>query len=211
MDVCEKYPEAVGVELEESERLKKVRQSQVAVVTEGQEKKEVEPDAIDPLSPELLDVEYLLRSEGLSLYLDQSGRLWTSLATYWIKHGEFSHARTIFEEGISTVLTLRDFTQIFDAYAEFSESYISSLMEDEEDEDGDGEVDKCMKDFEDLMDRRPFLVNDVLLRRNQNDVQEWEKRVALHGVDDAKVRSFTTFFLPPPGIFIHLLPFLFNR
>jgi pre-mRNA-splicing factor SYF1 len=37
------------------------------------------------------------------------------------------------------------------------------------------------------MDRRPFLVNDVLLRRNPNDVVEWEKRIALHGDDDEKV------------------------
>jgi len=44
-----------------------------------------------------------------------------------------------------------------------------------------------MKEFEELMDRRPFLVNDVLLRRNPNDVQEWEKRVAMWGNDDEKV------------------------
>jgi pre-mRNA-splicing factor SYF1 len=47
-----------------------------------------------------------------------------------------------------------------------------------------------MRAFEKLMDRRPFLVNDVLLRRNPNDVQEWEKRVALWGADDEKVRFF---------------------
>jgi len=28
---------------------------------------------------------------------------------------------------------------------------------------------------------------DVLIRRNPNDVQEWEKRVALWGEDDEKV------------------------
>ncbi len=35
-----------------------------------------------------------------------------------------------------------------------------------------------MKAFEELMDRRPFLVNEVLLRRNPNEVVEWEKRIA---------------------------------
>ena len=49
------------------------------------------------------------------------------------------------------------------------------------------ELDANMKEFEELMDRRPFLVNDVLHRRNPNDVQEWEKRVALWGQDDEKV------------------------
>jgi pre-mRNA-splicing factor SYF1 len=65
-------------------------------------------------------------------------------------------------------------------------------LADEENEDDDGETEKeldvRMKEFEDLMDRRPFLVNEVLLRRNPNDVQEWEKRVALWGDNDEKVR-----------------------
>lgn len=148
------------------------------------------PSTVDPLNPELLDVEGIVRNEGLATYKDQAGRLWTGLATYWIKRGEFDLARETFEEGIKTVVTLRDFTQIFDAYAEFSESYISSLMEsvaEEADEDDEKELDERMKGFEELMDRRPFLVNEVLLRRNPNDVQEWEKRVVLYGEDDEKV------------------------
>ncbi|CAJ0761671.1 15132_t:CDS:10, partial [Entrophospora sp. SA101] len=52
-------------------------------------------------------------------------------------------ARDVFEEGIKNVMTVRDFTQIFDTYAQ------------------------------------PFLVNDVLLRQNPNNVHEWEKRVSL--------------------------------
>lgn len=92
------------------------------------------------------------------------------------------------------MLTIRDFTQIFDAFTEFSETLISSLMEslssenDEEDLEGmEEELDTAMKEFEELMDKRPFLVNEVLLRRNGNDVVEWEKRVALWGQDDEKV------------------------
>lgn len=151
----------------------------------------------DPDSNRKLDVEKIVRKDGLEVYKDQAGRLWTGLATYWIKRGEFERAKETFEIGIASVLTIRDFTQIFDAYAEFSESVISSIMEelanpDEEDEDLDvketeEELDTKMKEFEDLMDRRLFLVNDVFLRRNPNDVQEWEKRVGLWGQDDEKV------------------------
>jgi pre-mRNA-splicing factor SYF1 len=66
--------------------------------------------------------------------------------------------------------------------------------DDGEDEDFDAaeteqELDERMQAFEQLMDRRPFLVNDVLLRRNPNEVTEWEKRVALHAGDDEKVSS----------------------
>ena len=36
----------------------------------------------------------------------------------------------MYEEAIETVVTVRDFTQVFDAYAQFSETMISSKMED---------------------------------------------------------------------------------
>ncbi|RDX48275.1 protein prenylyltransferase [Lentinus brumalis] len=151
----------------------------------------------DPRHPRKLNVENIVHKDGLEVYKDQAGRLWTGLATYWIKRGEFERAKHTFERGLASVLTIRDFTQIFDAYAEFSESLISALMEslanpdeDEDEEDvkeTEKELDVKMKEFEELMDRRPFLVNDVLLRRNPNDVQEWEKRVALWGDNDEKV------------------------
>lgn len=168
-----------------------------AVGTDGKPAPVYDEDE-DPNSPRRLDIEKIIRKDGLAVYKDQAGRLWTGLATYWIKRGEFDRAKETFETGIASVLTIRDFTQIFDAYAEFSESVISGIMEelanpDEEDEDLDvketeEELDAKMKEFEELMDRRPFLVNDVLLRRNPNDVQEWEKRVGLWGQDDEKVR-----------------------
>lgn len=149
----------------------------------------------DPTSPRKLNVEKIIHKDGLAVYKDQAGRLWTGLATYWIKRGEFDRARDTFEQGIKSVLTIRDFTQIFDAYAEFGESLISAMMEsleNEEDEEDaaetEKELDARIAEFENLTDRRPFLVNDVLIRRNPNDVQEWEKRVALWGEDDEKVR-----------------------
>ncbi|THG95339.1 hypothetical protein EW026_g6300 [Hermanssonia centrifuga] len=168
----------------------------VAVDSDGKILSPYEEDE-DPTSTRKLNIERIIKKDGLEIYKDQAGRLWTGLATYWIKRGEFDHAKSTFEEGIASVLTIKDFTQIFDAYAEFSESLISAMMEslanpdedEEEDEvkETEAELDEKMKEFEELMDRRPFLVNDVLIRRNPNDVQEWEKRVALWGEDDEKV------------------------
>ena len=166
--------------------------------TTAQPVPDVHDEDTDPSNPRLLDVEAIVERDGLAVYKDQAGRLWTGLATYWIKRGEFERASATFERGLAAVVTIRDFTQIFDAYAEFSETMISTLMDalaDEENlededfdvEDTEADLDKRMKDFEELMDRRPFLVNEVLLRRNPNDVTEWEKRVALYGDDDEQV------------------------
>ncbi|KAF8251120.1 protein prenylyltransferase [Wilcoxina mikolae CBS 423.85] len=141
-----------------------------------------------------IDVEQIVRS-GISKFSDQRGKLWTSLGTYWITKGDFERARDAFEEGITTVMTVRDFTQIFDSYTEFEESVIGSLMEaaatrqekEKVDEDADLDLDIRMMRFEQLMDRRPFLVNDVLLRQNPNNVIEWEKRVGLWGDNKQEV------------------------
>lgn len=43
----------------------------------------------DPSSLRKIDVEAVVLKDGLGIYKDQSGRLWTGLATYWIKRGEF--------------------------------------------------------------------------------------------------------------------------
>ncbi|KAK3688456.1 hypothetical protein B0T22DRAFT_490143 [Podospora appendiculata] len=141
-----------------------------------------------------IDVERIIRS-GIERFSDQRGKLWCGLATYWIRRGSFERARDIFEEGITTVMTVRDFTLVFDSYVEFEESVIGALMERAAaraekgvmDEAADFDLDIRMMRFEHLMDRRPFLLNDVLLRQNPNSVTEWEKRVALWGENKQEV------------------------
>lgn len=215
LDVVERFADEVGLDVDETVKSNEADAQAVAEAKESAARESTSmagppvPVAVDekplpaynededPLNKQKLNFECIVHKDGLEVYKDQAGRLWTGLATYWIKRGEFDRAKTTFEAGIASVLTVRDFTQIFDAYVEFTESLISAMMEgledpDEEQDEEDAEmaereIDLKMKDFEALMDRRPFLVNDVLIRRNPNDVQEWEKRVALWGDDDEKV------------------------
>ena len=141
-----------------------------------------------------MDVEKIVRS-GIERFADQRGKLWAGLATYWITRGNFERARDVFEEGITTVMTVRDFSIVFDSYAEFEESIISTLMNaaavmsdsGKIKENAEFDLDIRMMRFEQLMDRRPFLVNDVLLRQNPNNVNEWEKRIALWGDNKKEV------------------------
>lgn len=53
----------------------------------------------------------------------------------------FPQARDVYEEAILTVVTVRDFTQVFDSYAQFEESMIAAKMETtaEMGQDEDGE------------------------------------------------------------------------
>ena len=82
----------------------------------------------NPTKIHTIKVEPILR-QGIYKYADQVGQLWNSLASYYIGLGNFERARDIYEEGLAKVLTVRDFTQIFDAYSQFEESLITNLMD----------------------------------------------------------------------------------
>lgn len=142
-----------------------------------------------------LKVDAIIRG-GLRRYTDQIGQLWNSLADYYIRAGLFERARDIYEEAIQTVLTVRDFTQVFDAYAQFEESVLCAKMEENSKEktteEGDLELELRLARFEDLMDRRPLLLNSVLLRQNPHNVHEWLKRVKLfEGKPREVINTFT--------------------
>ncbi|KHJ31556.1 putative pre-mrna-splicing factor syf1 [Erysiphe necator] len=146
-----------------------------------------------------IDVERIIKS-GIDRFADQRGKLWTGLATYWITMGNFEKARDVYEEGITSVMTVRDFTMIFDSYVEFEEVITSTLMDEAairseqgiEDENANFDLDIRMIRFEQLMDRRPFLINDVLLRQNPNNVSEWNVRIGLWGNNKTEiVKTYT--------------------
>ena len=111
----------------------------------------------NPVKIKTLNVDAIIRS-GLRRYTDQVGHLWNSLADYYIRSGLFERARDIYEEAIQTVTTVRDFTQVFDAYAQFEELALSKKMEEVEAQEAPGQDDEVeielrMGRFEHLMDR----------------------------------------------------------
>ncbi len=146
-----------------------------------------------------LDVDAILRG-GIRTFTNEVGRLWTALADFYIRRGLFEKARDVYEEGLESVNTVRDFSLIFDAYTQFEESVISAKMEagdgdddendDDDDADDDDGIDFVLKEsgddielrlerLEHLMERRPELLSSVVLRQNPHNVHEWEKRIAL--------------------------------
>lgn len=67
------------------------------------------------------------------------------MADYYIRRELFEKARDIFEEGMMTVVTVRDFSVIFDSYSQFEEIMVSAKMakpdlsvEEEEDDEEHG-------------------------------------------------------------------------
>ena len=75
-------------------------------------------------SKALLEIDVQFADVGV-----QVGRLWTSLADYFIRQGMFERARDIYEEGLTTVITVRDFSLIFDALTTFETSLLEARMQ----------------------------------------------------------------------------------
>jgi len=156
-----------------------------------------------------IKVEAILRG-GIRKFTDEVGRLWTSLADYFIRRGLFEKARDVYEEGLTTVITVHDFSLIFDACTQFEESLISAKMEQlgdeelpaDEEEGGQGEdfllkddgndLDMRLARLEWLMSRRPELLSSVMLRQNPHNVAEWHKRVKLfEGQPTKQILTYT--------------------
>ncbi|GFQ99306.1 pre-mRNA-splicing factor SYF1 [Trichonephila clavata] len=129
-----------------------------------------------------LNVDAIIR-DGLRRFSDQVGHFWNCLADYYIRSGLFDRARDIYEEAVTTVMTVRDFTQVFDAYSQCEESLIKTKIEEVEREGSTEEetleLDLRLAWFDYLLERRPLLLNSVLLRQNPHNVHEWHRRIKL--------------------------------
>ncbi|KAF1770340.1 hypothetical protein GCK72_002158 [Caenorhabditis remanei] len=129
-----------------------------------------------------LNVDAIIR-QGIYRYTDQVGFLWCSLADYYIRSAEFERARDVYEEAIAKVSTVRDFAQVYDAYAAFEEREVSIMMEEvEQSGDPEEEVDLewMFQRYQSLMERKNELMNSVLLRQNPHNVGEWLNRVNIY-------------------------------
>ena len=111
----------------------------------------------NPTKIHSLNIEAIIRS-GLRRYTDQLGNLWCSLADYYIRSGLFDRARDIYEEAIETVTTVRDFTQVFDAYSQFEEFSLKKQIDqvsrkDQHSEQDDLDIEIRLSRFEYLIER----------------------------------------------------------
>lgn len=120
LDVVEANAEEVGMDLADAEAKRESETAASAAgVKEGADTAKAEPASVhgslirfdgppvpvgtsaassydedeDPTSSRLLDIEKIVTEDGLEVYKDQMGRLYTGLATYWTKRGEFDKVR----------------------------------------------------------------------------------------------------------------------
>lgn len=108
LEVVEKHAEEVGLDLEQADAAAAARKEAEAVsqeepasasgkvirfagppTTDSKDASRPYDEDEDPSSPRKIDIEKVIKLDGLAVYKDQAGRLWSGLALYWTKISEF--------------------------------------------------------------------------------------------------------------------------
>jgi len=82
--------------------------------------------------------------------------------------GLFERARTVFEESMDKCESVASFGILYSAYLKFEQTYANLEGKDED-----------FERLEELLDKRPFLLSNVVLRQSPHSVNEWLNRVEL--------------------------------
>lgn len=95
--------------------------------------------------------------------------------------GKFEEARIVFDESIDECDSVSTFGILYAAYLKFEQT-IADLTEDEED----------LERLEKLLDNRAFLLSNVILKQNPNNVNEWLNRIQLcEGQIESTISTYT--------------------
>ncbi|KAJ2584500.1 pre-mRNA-splicing factor syf1 [Coemansia sp. RSA 1836] len=155
-----------------------------------------QPKAVAELRVEPILRDGIMRGTSSS---SDVGELWAALASHFVARGLVDQARDVYEEAVGSVRSVKDFAMVFDAYAAFEEAGVAAALDAEAERvaaGGGGDatqtavhLDLQMLRLERLMDRRPFLANDVVLRQTPHSVAAWLRRVALWQRDADEAQS----------------------
>lgn len=145
-----------------------------------------------------LDFEFEQKvSFALKIFPDQISKLYLKLVEYFTLKDNHSKVRYYFEKGLRDSLTVSDFTTLFESYLEFEENVLLNLSNKLEsgqyNKDLVLELDLRMYEFENLVASRKILLNDMMIRQNPNNLDEWFKRIEYYEKDNKLTEMLTTY------------------
>jgi pre-mRNA-splicing factor SYF1 len=137
------------------------------------------------------NVENIIR-HGINKYSEEIGRLWVALANYFIKIKQFNKSREIFEEALEKVLTVRDFTLVFNTYLKFEEELAKSGIEDYDNEnDGNGVNDNMNIDDSNIESSLKEAFIELKIKNEDGDLFEDNNSNNNNNLDDNEEMKLT--------------------
>lgn len=134
-----------------------------------------------------------LVQQGIQKYPDQIGKLYSKLIFYYINRKNFDQVRFHSYKGLQECKTLKDFTLLFDIYTEFEQSLVIKLEEQLESNPSDTLSKKFeyrIALLEKFIDDRELMINDMKLRQDPNNLDEWLIRVDLFNDTKQKLSAY---------------------
>ncbi|RLV91938.1 Pre-mRNA-splicing factor SYF1 [Spathaspora sp. JA1] len=123
-----------------------------------------------------------LINDSIQTYPDQIGKLFLKLITFFKQRNDVEKVRYYYDISVrQKCLTSQDFTTLFDEYAEFEESELTKLSASSD--LFNFKLDK----FENLLNDRSILFNDMKLRQNINNLDVWFDRFDIYNNDLGKL------------------------
>ena len=120
-----------------------------------------------------INIDKLIR-HGIKKYTDEVGNLWVTLSNYYITIGFIDKAREIFEEALEKVLTVRDFSLVFNSYLNFEQKILKENIYNNIDSD---DIDL----EEDVHDNN----NDI----KNNKLEDFELKELENAFDELKIKE----------------------
>ena len=117
-----------------------------------------------------INVDKLIR-HGIKKYTDEVGNLWVTLANYYIKIGYIDKAREIFEEALEKVLTVRDFSLVFNSYLNFEQEIMKQNLFSNDVDENENENENMGDDLENN-DKLYDKLDDFELKELENAFDE---------------------------------------
>lgn len=74
------------------------------------------------------NVEHIIRN-GIKTFTEESGRWWCALAEYYNRMNNNERARDVYEEAIQSVISVRDFSMVYDAYVQSEMRLLEILIQ----------------------------------------------------------------------------------
>lgn len=137
--------------------------------------------------------------DGIKRYKDQNGILHAKLIMFFIKTKNHDKVRYYCSQGLKTCTTMKDFTLLFDLYTEFEQSIVvdlESLIEKSPDDQKlIEEADFRMASIEKILDNRTLMINDMKLRQDVNNLDEWFNRIEIFEVEHKNLRETLNTFV----------------
>lgn len=128
----------------------------------------------------------ILEDLAVSVFLASSeevGTFFAKMACYFDQVNFYYKARSYFCEGLNKVSSVENFIFIYDSFMTFEESNLSKVLKEFElktdDQNLSLDIDYKLYCFENLLNNHLFLLNDLMIHKNKNNLDNWFDRIEL--------------------------------